>query len=57
MVRADVQGPRAELSVKFSGSWRDKVENVEEPFVDIWHLARDTSNSAAPWLIIGIESP
>ncbi len=56
IVRADLQGNLAELSVKFTGSYRDKVENVEEPFTDLWHLARDTTTPAAPWLIVGIES-
>ena len=56
IVRADVLATRAELSVKFTGSYRDKVEGTEEGFVDIWHLSRDTASTGAPWMIVGIES-
>lgn len=56
IVRADVRGGTAELSVKFTGSCRDTVEGTEEAFVDLWHLTRDTASAGAPWMMVGIES-
>jgi predicted lipid-binding transport protein (Tim44 family) len=56
IVRAELQAGTAELSVQFTGVYRDKHENVEEKFTDIWHLARATGNPAAPWYIVGIQS-
>lgn len=56
LVRADQIGDRAEVSIRFSGRYRDKSENVEEPITDIWHLERDLSKAGAPWYIVGIEA-
>lgn len=56
LVRADHTASEAELSIKFSGRYRDTHEGVEEPITDIWHLQRDLASPDAPWLIIGIES-
>jgi len=56
LVRADQQFGIAELSIKFSGRYRDTVENVEEDITDVWHLQRDTTQDNAPWLIVGIEA-
>ncbi|WP_250655828.1 Tim44 domain-containing protein [Alkalimarinus coralli] len=56
LVRADQAFGIAELSIKFSGRYRDTVENVEEDITDIWHLERDTTQDNAPWLIVGIEA-
>lgn len=55
LVRADQSFGIAELSIKFSGRYRDQQENVEEDITDIWHLQRDTREENAPWLIVGIE--
>jgi predicted lipid-binding transport protein (Tim44 family) len=56
LVRADQSFGIAELSIKFSGRYRDQVENIEEDITDIWHLQRDTNADNAPWLIVGIEA-
>lgn len=56
LVRADQSFGMAEVSIRFSGRYRDAVEGVEEDFTDIWHLARDCSKDDAPWLITGVES-
>lgn len=56
LVRADQVAGIAELSIKFSGRYRDTVENIEEDITDIWHLERDTTKDNAPWLIVGIEA-
>lgn len=56
LVRADQQFGEAEVSIRFSGRYRDVVEGVEEDFTDIWHLMRDYSKDDAPWHITGIES-
>jgi len=55
LVRAEHTSSESELSVKFSGRYRDTHEGVEEPITDIWHLKRDLTHPDAPWLIIGIE--
>lgn len=55
IVRADFDGKHAELSIKFSGRYRDTVEGVEELITDIWHLERDLTLANAPWYIAGIE--
>ena len=55
LVRADQAFGIAELSIKFSGRYRDQVENIEEDITDIWHLQRDTREESAPWIIVGIE--
>lgn len=56
LVRADQMFGNAEISIKFTGRYRDVVEGVEEPFTDIWHLERDFSKTEAPWLVTGIQS-
>ena len=53
LVRADHIMGKTELSLKFSGRYRDNVERVEEKITDIWHL--EQASAGAPWLIIGIE--
>ncbi|MGI9275108.1 MAG: Tim44 domain-containing protein [Endozoicomonas sp.] len=55
MVRADYTSKVAQISVKFSGKYRDMVEGVEEDINDIWHLERDLTLPDTPWLIVGIE--
>ena len=55
IVRADQSFGIAELSIKFSGRYRDTVENIEEDITDIWHLQKETTVDNAPWLIVGIE--
>jgi len=56
LVRADQKFGLAEVSVRFSGRYRDAVEGVEEDFTDIWHLERDCGKDDAPWHIVGVES-
>ncbi|MDX5300092.1 MAG: 39S ribosomal protein L45 [Gammaproteobacteria bacterium] len=56
LVRADQMFGKAELSIRFSGRYRDSVEGVEEPINDIWHLERDLGQDNSPWYIVGIES-
>jgi predicted lipid-binding transport protein (Tim44 family) len=56
LVRADEKFGLAEVSIRFSGRYRDVVEGVEEDFTDVWHLERDGSKAENPWLITGIES-
>ncbi|WP_062261994.1 Tim44 domain-containing protein [Endozoicomonas arenosclerae] len=53
--RADYNDRVAEISVRFTGKYRDTVEGVEEDIKDIWHLQRSLSEPNAPWLIVGIE--
>ena len=55
IVRADHDASKAQLSLQFSGRYRDAVENVEENIEDIWHLERDLTVPNAPWLIVGIQ--
>ncbi|ANW23426.1 preprotein translocase subunit Tim44 [Vibrio coralliilyticus] len=55
IVRADYDASKAQLSLQFSGRYRDVVENVEENIEDIWHLERDLTVPNAPWLIVGIQ--
>ena len=55
LVRADHTMALAEVSIKFSGRYRDTVEGIEEPITDIWHLERDLLQANAPWHIAGIE--
>ena len=56
LVRADEKFGLAEVSIRFTGRYRDTVEGVEEDFTDVWHLERDGSNAENPWLITGIQS-
>ncbi|AVF94657.1 preprotein translocase subunit Tim44 [Vibrio diabolicus] len=55
IVRADYDANKAQLSLQFSGRYRDAVEGVEEEIEDIWHLERDLTVPNAPWLIVGIQ--
>ncbi|MUK29833.1 hypothetical protein GNP44_07010 [Aliivibrio fischeri] len=56
VVRADYDANRAQLSLQFSGRYRDAIEGIEEDITDIWHLERDLTQPNAPWLIIGIQA-
>ncbi|MDF2153597.1 Tim44 domain-containing protein [Vibrio sp. CAU 1672] len=55
IVRADHDASKAQLSLQFSGRYRDAVEGIEENIEDIWHLERDLTVPNAPWLIVGIQ--
>ncbi|GAB2657437.1 Tim44 domain-containing protein [Vibrio panuliri] len=55
IVRADYDASKAQLSLQFSGRYRDAVEGIEEDITDIWHLERDLTAPNAPWLIVGIQ--
>lgn len=55
VVRADYDANRAQLSLQFSGRYRDAIEGIEEDIEDIWHLERDLTRPDAPWLIVGIQ--
>lgn len=56
LVRADYDASLAQLSIKFSGRYKDRAEGVEEDITDIWHLERDLRAPDAPWLIVGIQA-
>lgn len=55
IVRADYDANKAQLSLQFSGRYRDAAEGVEENIEDVWHLERDLTVPNAPWLIVGIQ--
>ncbi|HET8705078.1 MAG TPA: Tim44-like domain-containing protein [Pseudomonadales bacterium] len=55
IVRAEQLPGKAELSVKFSGEYRDRPDGLEQPITDIWHLERDLTVPDAPWMIVGID--
>ena len=55
IVRADYTSRVAQISVKYTGRYKDQVEGVEEDINDIWHLERDITHANAPWLIVGME--
>ncbi|NVD06985.1 DUF1517 domain-containing protein [Vibrio sp. JPW-9-11-11] len=55
IVRADYDASKAQLSLQFSGRYRDAVEGIEENIEDVWHLERDLTVPNAPWLIVGIQ--
>lgn len=55
IVRADYDANKAQLSLQFTGRYRDAAEGIEEDINDIWHLERDLTIDNAPWLIIGIQ--
>ncbi|ELB2102568.1 Tim44 domain-containing protein [Vibrio parahaemolyticus] len=55
IVRAEYDANKAQLSLQFSGRYRDAAEGVEEDIKDIWHLERDLTVPNAPWLIVGIQ--
>lgn len=56
IVRADHNATSAQLSLQFSGRYRDAAEGVEEDITDVWHLERDLTQPNAPWLIVGIQA-
>ncbi|MGI2258164.1 Tim44 domain-containing protein [Shewanella sp. GXUN23E] len=56
LVRADYTKQLAELSLKFSGRYKETPQSTEEDIHDIWHLERDLTKPNAPWLIVGIEA-
>ncbi|MGF1716456.1 TIM44-like domain-containing protein [Photobacterium chitinilyticum] len=56
LVRADYDSSTAQLSIKFSGRYKDRNEGVEEDITDVWHLERDLRTPNAPWLIVGIQA-
>lgn len=56
IVRANYDASKAQLSLQFSGRYRDSVEAIEEDITDIWHLERDLTVDNAPWLIVGIQA-
>lgn len=55
LVRATHNASLAEVSVKFSGRYRDTVEGIEEDIKEVWHLERNVTQANSPWLIVGIE--
>lgn len=55
LVRATHNANLAEVSVKFSGRYRDTVEGVEEDIKEVWHLERNVTQANSPWLIVGID--
>ena len=55
LVRADTLSGKAQVSIRFSGRYRDTAEGTEDDIHDIWHLERDINQPNAPWLIVGIE--
>lgn len=55
LVRAQYDGQQAELSVRFSGRYKDGQSQQEFPIQEIWHLARRLDEPGRPWLIVGLE--
>jgi predicted lipid-binding transport protein (Tim44 family) len=55
LVRADHTSYQAQVSVQFSGRYRDGSEGVEQDIREVWHLERDLTKDNAPWLIVGLE--
>jgi predicted lipid-binding transport protein (Tim44 family) len=55
LVRADHTSYQAQVSLKFSGRYRDSQEGVEQDIREVWHLERDLTQPNAPWLIVGLE--
>jgi len=55
LVRATHNASLAEVSVKFSGRYRDTVEGIEDDIKEVWHLERNVTQANSPWLIVGIE--
>lgn len=56
LVRADHTSYHAQVSLKFSGRYRDSTEAVEQDINEVWHLERDLTQDNAPWLIVGLEN-
>lgn len=55
LVRAEHDASRAQISVRFSGRYRDTTESQEADIREVWHLERDLRLDNAPWHIVGIE--
>lgn len=55
LVRADHTSYQAQVSIQFSGRYRDSSEGVEQDIREVWHLERDLTQDNAPWLIVGLE--
>ncbi|WP_409420856.1 TIM44-like domain-containing protein [Pseudaeromonas sp. ZJS20] len=55
LVRAHYDSQQAELSVRFSGRYRDSQSQEEFPIQEIWHLERRLDEPGRPWLIVGLE--
>ncbi len=55
LVRAEQDSKTAQLSVKFTGRYRDTKTGEEEDIQEVWHLERQLSQANAPWLIVGIQ--
>jgi len=56
LVRANTSPALWEVSVKFSGKYRDLTEQTDEQIIDeVWHLERDLTQTDSPWLIVGIK--
>ncbi len=55
LVRADHTSYQAQVSIQFSGRYRDSHEGVEQDIREVWHLERDLTKDNAPWLIVGLE--
>ncbi|MBD1571778.1 TIM44-like domain-containing protein [Vibrio sp. S17_S38] len=56
IVRGEYDASKAQLSLQFSGRYRDTVEGIEEDIDEVWHLERDLTAQNAPWLIVGIQT-
>lgn len=56
IVRADYDDKVAQISLQFSGRYRDITMQEESAIADLWHLERKLGEPNAPWLIIGIEN-
>ena len=55
LVRADYGSDWSQVSVRFSGRYMDRQEQVEEDIKEVWHLERNLAKDNAPWHIVGIE--
>ncbi|GAA4498893.1 Tim44 domain-containing protein [Pseudaeromonas paramecii] len=55
LVRAQYDSQQAELSVRFSGRYRDGQSQQEFPIQEIWHLERRLDEPGRPWIIVGLE--
>jgi len=56
LARANTSPVLWEVSVKFSGKYRDLTEQADEQVIDeVWHLERNLTQTDSPWLIVGIE--
>ena len=56
LVRAEQSLSTAQLSVLFTGRYKDTTEQIEEDINEVWHLERQTNQDNAPWIIVGIEN-